>query len=377
MNTACSVAPVRNIVLRDRWLWFLIVLAIAPLGASLQGAISLPGSDDDGANVIKPGITVSKPKKDHDTPENQKTEPPAKPLDQKGVLSLIVDLRDGSKLIGQTKIETLPLKTSYASLQIPIKLITSIHFGETNQTATVVTQSGDKLQGTVELKTFKLDTILGSIVVPMDQVMQISMVMVDKAGSSSKTFKDQDDTIRIPGNSTLISTRTHEHLRKLPQPIRSSTWMFWIRTTQAMSGTIISKDTVGIDPHDFYLNLNDTFPDRPRKLTWVEGTASGDFKWPTARDINDGEWHHVAIVRDFDRKILRFHLDGNAETSQQVSNMWEINNDQPLQIGQNFRGELRDVRFMPEALGGEDIHRMMHHEALPVEGYSVDLDQTK
>src|ERR1043166_630080 len=52
-------------------------------------------------------------------------------------LQLVVELRDGSRVIGVPSIESLPVRTSFAKVSLPLKQITTVEFGEDRQTAKV------------------------------------------------------------------------------------------------------------------------------------------------------------------------------------------------------------------------------------------------
>jgi hypothetical protein len=64
-------------------------------------------------------------------------------------LRLELDLMDGSRIIGSPGIESVPVQTSYAKMDVPLKEILSMKIGEDHETASFDLRNGDKLKGVV------------------------------------------------------------------------------------------------------------------------------------------------------------------------------------------------------------------------------------
>jgi hypothetical protein len=77
--------------------------------------------------------------------------------------SLAVDLIGGSHIIGVPDIETFPLQTDYAKINIPIEQIESIAIDADHETATFVLQNGDTVTGVLNIGELSLKTAFGLI----------------------------------------------------------------------------------------------------------------------------------------------------------------------------------------------------------------------
>lgn len=314
-----------------------------------------------GSVVFALGVIVNAVEIDQPTPAGKAATSQSNSLQeqrwQDGVtVQLLVELRDGSSIMGEPKLQDLSVQTALGKLNIPFCTIESILFKE-GQTAVIIQcQNGDRLQGTIKARQIQLKTSFGDIALPVLQVVRVSANGIN--GCWGRIF-DGSGGISIPGSGILYDDKKKSRINSLPQPIRSCTWLFWIRTKQTSAATIISKDISGGGVKDFYLAMNDMYPPAPSKLSWVEGTSSVDFKWRSAISIDDGEWHHVAIIRNFDDLTLQYCIDGKMESPGRNSLMWEVANEQPLTIGtaenSNFEGDLCDVRFYRQALKHEQI----------------------
>lgn len=338
--------------------------------------IDLPDIEPPSSRTNAPHISVPQPA--------SRLPPPPKPSEQapspndRAVLQITVELADGSSILGQPKFESMPLQTSFAKVSIALNLLTSISFAEDHRQVTVKFQNGDSLQGVTDLKAIQMSTIFGDVNIPVDLIVRLTL-HEGQDEISGKTF-DGTNHIQIPGNGSFVYTKTNVRVERLPQPIRSCTWTFWMRTKQTTGAPIVSK-AAPQNRSFFYSGVNDTYPNRPGKLTWVERTPHIDFKWATQKDVNDGEWHHIAIIRNFTDKTIAFYVDGKAEQAGRNPSMMEVSNDEPVLIGIDhsgqwrYEGQMRDVRFYPEALGEDEIFGAMRGRTGSRDFYWVDLGE--
>ncbi len=84
-----------------------------------------------------------------------------------------LDLDDGSHLIGRPVIESIPVQTSFASLDIPLKVIRSISFGGDNATASMMLRNGDKVTGAIRLEPLAMETVFGDITIPIGHIRNV------------------------------------------------------------------------------------------------------------------------------------------------------------------------------------------------------------
>ena len=70
---------------------------------------------------------------------------------ESATLQLSMDLSDGSRVIGTPVIESVPVETSYAKMNVPLKQIQTLKIGEDHETVTLDLRNGDKLRGVITL----------------------------------------------------------------------------------------------------------------------------------------------------------------------------------------------------------------------------------
>jgi len=99
---------------------------------------------------------------------------PADPGKPPAPLSLIVELTDGSRLVGTAEIDTLPFIAKYGRMALVMKEMASVTLGEDRETAKVAMRNGDNLQGVLDIGDLKLRTLLGELSVPIRHVVRIT-----------------------------------------------------------------------------------------------------------------------------------------------------------------------------------------------------------
>jgi len=101
-------------------------------------------------------------------------EPPAAPKKSPAPLSLIVELTDGSRLMGTAEMETLPFIAKYGRMDLVMKEVAAVTLGEDRETVKVVMKNGDGLQGVLDMGALKLRTLVGDVHVPIRHVVRIT-----------------------------------------------------------------------------------------------------------------------------------------------------------------------------------------------------------
>ena len=90
---------------------------------------------------------------------------------------LELDLVDGSHIIGTPSIEAVPVQTSYAKMDVPLKQILTLKIGDDHETAAVDLRNGDKLKGVINLEPIKLETVFGKVAVGIEHISDIHVVL--------------------------------------------------------------------------------------------------------------------------------------------------------------------------------------------------------
>ena len=92
-------------------------------------------------------------------------------------LTLALDLDDGSHVIGVPGIESIPIQTSYAKMDIQLKQILTIRIEEDHEKASIDLRNGDKLKGVINLQRIKLGTIFGKVTIGFDHIRAIRVAL--------------------------------------------------------------------------------------------------------------------------------------------------------------------------------------------------------
>lgn len=83
---------------------------------------------------------------------------------------LELNLADGSRLVGTPEIESLPVQTSYAKMDIPLQQILAIKMEDNHETAAFDLKNGDKLKGVLTLGPIKLETVFGKVSIGIEHI---------------------------------------------------------------------------------------------------------------------------------------------------------------------------------------------------------------
>jgi hypothetical protein len=90
-------------------------------------------------------------------------------------LRLAIDLVDGSHIIGVPSITSVPVKTSYAKMDIPLAKMLSIQMDGDRETSSFTLRNGDKLKGVLSITEFEIETIFGKHSIGIDHVQVIDV----------------------------------------------------------------------------------------------------------------------------------------------------------------------------------------------------------
>ncbi len=85
-------------------------------------------------------------------------------------------LMDGSRIFGVPGIQSVPVETSYAKMDVPLKQVLAIKVDENHETASLDLRNGDKLKGVVGLAPIKLRTIFGDVVIGIEHVREFRVL---------------------------------------------------------------------------------------------------------------------------------------------------------------------------------------------------------
>lgn len=313
-------------------------------------------------------------------------------------LRLELDLVDGSHVIGTPAIESVPLQTSYAKMDVPLKEIRTMRIDADHETASLDLQNGDKIKGVISLGPIKLETVFGKVSVGVEHIRELCIVMAggalpealkrrlvlyysfdrDEDGKVTDESGNKNDgkingakwtpkgkvggAYEMDGRSSQIdSIRNVEIEGSKPRTLAA-----WIRCDDLSVGK--TAVPVGFGRSNCYA---DPFCSGTlyaigmhcvggTKTIGMWGVNQGDV-WSTT-PFSAGRWYHVAAT--FDGKTVRFYLDGRLDVSKEVP----VNTaTSPLAIGRiwgdypdraRFVGAVDEVMVFGHALADNEVKQI-------------------
>ena len=156
------------------------------------------------------------------------------------------------------------------------------------------------------------------------------------------------------------------------------TFSIWVRTTTAEGyRTILSKDGTGAEGWPTQFRLWTTNP--ASSLQAVSGGGwTGSLATGGAHTLNNGQWHHLALVNFLDGATWRARLYQNGVQLAQWASGAQATVSQLLRVGDTsngwngWRGQLDDFRVYKRALGPAEITALQSPASVPG-GHVYDL----
>ena len=106
--------------------------------------------------------------------------------EQSAELRITIDVRDGSRLIGMARQDSLPVQCSLGSIKIPLADIRKVTMFEDREQATICLANGDKLTGVPGWRAVKVTTIIGDIAVTMTEIRELTVVPVFSGSAANR-----------------------------------------------------------------------------------------------------------------------------------------------------------------------------------------------
>lgn len=163
-------------------------------------------------------------------------------------------------------------------------------------------------------------------------------------------FTAGTDEVRIDDIGTSIPDFEHEDSFTLEAVFRTSGHS---GTSAGSTGPLISKD-VGANQPSYWLRVRDS------RLQFLVSDGSNEPNLVSNVTVNDGEWHHVAAVRDADAGTLSLYVDYNFAGSIADTTTGDFGNANDLIIGAfnsstganhyQFNGDIDFIRVSQAAL---------------------------
>jgi hypothetical protein len=270
---------------------------------------------------------------------------------------LIVELQDGSKLIGQNGDDNFQFRSDVlGEMKLPLERIRSITCRPKTNSVQLATANGDTLTAQFVTKVVRVETAFGGVKLPVNLIRRLMVSPAGKpgqmreglvalwpgegnandiAGTNNGTLVngagfatgEVGQAFSFDGVSSYVSIPDSPSLDAFVSQITIETWIKSNRTNaywnwqgiickgnsswrlQARAGaTTVTFSATGVSPN---------------------GDLYG------SRNVYDGQWHHVAGVYDGTNMFL--YVDGTLDVSQPATGLI-AQNSYPLGIGNNTGG---------------------------------------
>lgn len=314
-----------------RWQWMAGILAGAMIALAAHAEIDLPVRPP--ARDPMPGLQPPPPQ---DTPRTNAAPSPTRlptPTNEVlRVLTLTVELRDGSRIVGEPSTKTVPMRSAFGQVMVDLNNVESFQFPEDKGQVTLVFRNNDRVTGKLEIESFELKTCFGPVKLPLAVVRrgQVSPAGKSRLGLVLYYPFDQDDNSVardrsglghdgklvgpqwVPagkkGGGCFNAQPTGEISVGRPEALQLQTFTLaaWVKRSQ------VNTLSGGGYPGHFFC-----FRDRG----YVFGAHSDGRLYAIGPDkerekraldvrIADTQWHHLALAKSADKLV--FFLDGDA-----------------------------------------------------------------
>lgn len=316
------------------------------------------------------------------------------------IIKLIVDLSDGSHIIGTPSISSLSIQTAYAKMEIPLGQIQNIKMAEDHETAMLELANGDRLKGAVILDKLDLQTLVGKVSLSLAYVRSISVSRMtsgplslvlkeslvfhysfdkDEGKKVADMAGDNDGVVEgarwIPGGKVggaMEFTRKSDLVDSIkPAGIEGAmkrTLAAWIRCNVLPAHHIAVPVGFGeanshanpIPSRNLFSLCITDYPDAKIFCFGLWGVSGGDL-WSNV-PVTTGRWQHV--VATFDGETVKLYVDGKLAGSKQT-----ILNTCSSRVSFNkiwgdypdrgpFQGTIDEVMIFNRALSGSEVNKL-------------------
>jgi len=309
-----------------------------------------------------------------------------------------IHLRDDSHLLGVPSIKSLPIKTAFAMVDLPLKLVESISFEDDQETAKLLCINGDELRGVINMAAITLNTSFGNVVIPLKSITRISSQFGSiKRGCILYYAFDRDENDRITdqsgkgnhgkahgskwtpqgkvggartfnGESDYISIDYNEKSGLFPAvtPVTVAAWFNTSSGSPIQQQVIFATHYAGIGRDGYFLCVDTR--SLGGKALWFPTNMSGTIKSESA--VNDGQWHHAVGV--WDGKESSLYIDGILQGKAAASDSLVYEHRASFQIGHvenngaphardefyYFKGTIDEVMVFDRALTPGEIQNL-------------------
>jgi hypothetical protein len=335
------------------------------------------------------------------------------------VLTVILELVDGSRVIGTPGVEAVAMQTPYAKVSLPLKQILSITMEADHENASFYLKNGDKLTGVMTLGPIPLTTAFGKVTVAVEHIRQLAVMTGGNNGGTRKgliawytfddgtakdtsefgnhgilhdvktapdRFKRMDSALAFNGRTSWIevpSSRVYDSLAEItiavwvcPTDVPRGTTRAYNLLSKQPSGSLSQQHGPTTSNHGGLFDVNLNFNGEAWEVSFgsqvSEGMCTEGHGFPLQTQIG-GQWQHLAVTASRAENRVCAYLNGkkvgDLVYKDQVATGRILSHptSEPLRIGKRkdadfntngnlyFGGSMDDVRIYNRVLTDDEI----------------------
>jgi hypothetical protein len=292
---------------------------------------------------------------------------------------LIVELQDGSKIIGRAGDDNFQFHSEVlGEMKLPLERIRSVECQPKTNSVQLTTANGDTLTAQFVAKVVRVETSFGGVKLPVNSIQRLTVSPAGKPGQMREglvaLWSGEGNALdSIGANNGALVNGAGFAAGKVGQAFSFNGASYVSIPDSPSLDTFISSITI-----EAWIKVNqfNRFPD------WNGIVTKGNSSWRLARygnssvigfsttglsngdlagnkNINDGQWHHVAAVYDGTNKYI--YVDGVLDASAPATGML-AQNSYPVCLGENveapghlWNGLIDEVSIYNCALSASEI----------------------
>jgi len=313
----------------------------------------------------------------------QKTEP----------FQLVVNMRDGSRLIGVLTVELLSVKTPYARIDLPLKRITIIEFVDEHNNVKITCANEDVVQGTLDMSSIDLKTSFNKVTLQVKDIVRIEthgggagpgLVGLMRQGLILYYPFDKDEGATVTDqsghecNGTLDGARWSNNgavggclsfqgeggyvsfaAKDFPFNRKPRTMSAWVYQNTIKPRHYVVGYGACNQNAEWRMSLNEFTPGQFSVETYACG-------WHSSASLAAKKWYHLAVVYD-GAGAPKFYVNGE---SRPVAGTWgspsvatregegRIGERGNCERGHTFDGKVDEVMIWERMLSGAEIRSL-------------------
>lgn len=305
---------------------------------------------------------------------------------------LAVELTDGSILVAESEIDSIPVKTDVSKVDILTSMIRKIEFNHDSGKSKVTFRNHDKLEGIIGLDRIEIKTMFGEVTLTSSQIAAITIIpelfeglilhydfeedeggrVTDRSsgGNHGKVVgaewrKDEDlgGVYAFDGKDDYINCGKGPSLNHFGGGISVSAWVKPSSVGRYYHG-IVTKEFQEGSQDSWHFGFN------RGRYSWFAGLPNTGVMFIGRRVVTD-KWTH--IVGTYDGQAFAYYVDGVPNPVRPSRLPIKTDPDRPLLIGADcnngvtmsefYHGLIDEVMLWNRALSKADVRKLYRRKA--------------